>query len=306
MNRKLASNSLEECIEIFRQMYLIRVFEFQLHRLVSDAGVFSRFITPSAGQEAVSVGVCAALRPRDRLALSYRSHAAFLARGADLGRLLAEILGRRAGYCGGRTVGIYTAVPSLGIIHTSPIVAGQIPVATGSALASWIDEDDSITVCFFGDGAVAEGAFHESLNIAALLSLPVVFVCENNGHAVRTSFRKHSPVDSIAQRASAYGINSADIDGNDPFQIREAAQEAIERARKGKGPFLIECRTQLLLGHNANIISPKSVEELRQAWCETDPVHKLRLELLGHKTIKLRAIEESIERQVDESGRFCS
>jgi pyruvate dehydrogenase E1 component alpha subunit len=245
-----------ECVGAYEQLYLIRAFELGLSEAVANDALMSRHVLLSVGQEAISVGVVAALDRRDRLALTYRSHATLLARGADITRLAAEVLGRQAGYCGGRAGG-HVLIPEIGNIDTSVVVGAAIPTGTGSALASWIDSDSCVTACFFGDGAVSEGAFHEALNMAALWRLPIVYICENNRMATNTGYTSYSPVGNVADRAAAYGIPAVGLNGHDPFVVRAAARAAVARARTGEGPTLLECATRLLIGHFANAASPQ-------------------------------------------------
>jgi pyruvate dehydrogenase E1 component alpha subunit len=281
--------------DAYRLMYLIRAFELRVRDLVAGTPI-ARFTHLSAGQEAVAVGVCATLLGRDRLALTYRNHAVHLARGADPGRLMAEVLGRTAGYCGGRAGSMHAVAPELGVIDASAIVSGNIPIGTGSALTSWIRSDGVVTACFFGDGAVGEGAFHESLNMAALWRLPIVYVCENNGYAMSTPFSATSPVATVAERASAYALPAQTIDGDDVFAVHEAAARAVSAARTGGGPTLLECRTSLLEGHFVG---------LRPAGAGgqgADPLHRLRAEIGDTRATR---IEAAVDVSVADAARFA-
>jgi TPP-dependent pyruvate/acetoin dehydrogenase alpha subunit len=292
-------------VDLYRRMYMIRAFELQVQDLVKNTS-FARFVHLSAGQEAVAVGVCTALHKSDYVTLTYRCHGVLIARGADPERVLAEILGKRTGYCGGLAGSMHIVIPELGVLDATAIVSGNMPIAVGSALTSWLQEDRAVTVCFFGDGAVAEGSFHESMNLAALWKLPVVFVCENNHYAMATPFAAHSPIENIASRATAYGIPSAEIDGNDVFAVRATAEEAIAWARAGNGPYLIECHTCLLQGHYVNHIRKETdVEQLQQAY--GDPVHRLYRQLmtadLGNEITNIESEIEAHLKQVVESVR---
>ncbi len=292
-------------LDVYKQMYRIRTFELQVQAVVANNHYMSRFNALSVGQEATVVGVCAALQNDDRLALSYRCHGGLLARGADPKLLMAEILGKATGYCGGRAGPGQIMVPSLGVIDSSGIVAGQIPVGTGSALATWIDKKDVVTICFFGDGAVSEGAFHESLNFAALWKLPIIYICENNGYASSKAFSTYSPVPNVADRAPAYNIPCFQVDGNEVFDVMQAAQHAIKRARDDSGPSLIECHTQLLLGHFANSTTRKSAEDLL-SWSDCDPVYKLRNKLLSAQLeCEVQTIEEQVDQDIEAAVTFA-
>jgi TPP-dependent pyruvate/acetoin dehydrogenase alpha subunit len=235
-------------VALYRVMCLIRAFELRLRDLVAGTPA-ARFTHLGVGQEAVAAGACAALGPGDRVALTYRNHAVQLARGADPAKLLAETLGRPGGYCTGRAGSMHVVAREVGVIDASAIVSGNIPIGSGSAFASRYTGDGAVTVCFFGDGAVGEGAFHEAMNIAALWRLPAVYLCENNGFAMATPFAATSPVASVADRAAGYGVPAASVDGNDAFVVHAAVCDAVHRARGGAGPSLVECRTQLLEGH---------------------------------------------------------
>lgn len=292
-------------LELYKQMYLIRTFELQLRSILEGDPALSRFVHLSVGQESVAVGVCAALRPTDFLALSYRNHGVLLARGADCRPMMAEILGKATGVCGGRAGSMHLLDSSLGIVDASGIVGGQIPIANGSALAAWMDQSDSVTVCFFGDGAIAEGSFHESLNIASLLNLPVVYVCENNQQAVRTPYTRYSPVAAPVERAAAYGIPAVQINDSDVLEIRRVTLEAVNRARTRQGPTFIECKTRLFLGHYANSAPLDRVEEARRG-INGDPVLELRSRLSAEGFERgLTAIEERIRQEVYDAAAFA-
>lgn len=291
-------------VTFYETMYGIRAFETHLNQLVSGSGI-ARFIHLSIGQEAIAAGVCAALLPTDFVTLTYRNHGVLLARGASPHRLLAEILGKSAGYCGGRAGSMHIVAGELGVVDASAVVSANIPIATGSGLASWLQGDSAVTACFFGDGAASEGGFHESLNMAALWKLPVVYVCENNGYAMSTSFERYSPVPGVAGRAAAYGIPSVEVDGNDVHAVYAAAQEAIDRARSGGGPALIECRTRLLQGHYVGHRSAGD-EAPRVAWEAIDPVPRLRAQLAAAMDEKdIAAIETKLDAHMQAAAEFA-
>ena len=242
-----AKLSTSELLQLYAGMCLIREVEQRLSGLFSD-GEIPGFIHLSIGQEAVPVGIAAALQPGDTLASNHRGHGHAIAKGLDLSRFFLEILGRREGYCGGRGGSMHVADMSVGMLGANGIVGAGLPIAVGSALAHKLRKNGNIATVFFGDGALAEGVLHESFNLAALWSLSVLFVCENNG------WSEFSPASrQIAAKASglasAFGIGSETVDGNDVVAVRAAALAAVGRIRDGSGPFLIECETTRIRGH---------------------------------------------------------
>ena len=226
----------------------IRYFEEAVRELIQQ-GKLAGLVHLSIGQEAIAAGVCQALRPDDTIASTHRGHGHIIAKGADLSRMFAELLGRESGYCRGRGGSMHIADLSLGILGANGIVAGGIPLAVGAAYAHQRQATDRVSVAFFGDGAVNQGAFHESLNLAAVWQLPAIFVCENNGHADSVAQSRHQRQLQISLRAQGYGISGLTIDGNDTLAVYQAASQAVERARKGNGPTLIECLTYRHYSH---------------------------------------------------------
>jgi acetoin:2,6-dichlorophenolindophenol oxidoreductase subunit alpha len=235
-------------LEMYRRMQRIRQFELKLKEL-SIGSEIPGFIHLSIGEEASAVGICAALRPTDRITSTHRGHGHLIAKGGELERMLAEIFGKRTGYCKGKGGSMHIVDYSLGILGANGIVGGGIPIATGSALAARVTKRDDVTACFFGDGAANEGTFHEGLNLAGVLKLPAIYVCENNGYQVFTSMESVTAGKSIAGRAAAYGMPGFAIDGNDVLEVYRHASEAVARARNGEGPTLLECRTYRWEGH---------------------------------------------------------
>jgi TPP-dependent pyruvate/acetoin dehydrogenase alpha subunit len=235
-------------LEMYRRMQRIRQFELKLKDLTIRSEI-PGFIHLSIGEEASAVGICAALRPTDRITSTHRGHGHLIAKGGELERMLAEIFGKRTGYCKGKGGSMHIVDYSLGILGANGIVGGGIPIATGSALAAKVTKRDDVTACFFGDGAANEGTFHEGLNLAGVLKLPAIYVCENNGYQVFTSMESVTAGKSIAGRAAAYGMPGFAIDGNDVLEVYRYATEAVARARNGEGPTLLECRTYRWEGH---------------------------------------------------------
>ncbi|MEO5832308.1 MAG: thiamine pyrophosphate-dependent dehydrogenase E1 component subunit alpha [Nakamurella sp.] len=238
----------QEQAELLRQMIRIRRFEEKVAQLFKR-GQLPGFVHLYLGEEAVAVGVCSALRPDDRITSTHRGHGHLLAKGATVDRMMAELFGRVDGYCRGKGGSMHIVSFALGIMGTNGIVGGGIPIGTGSA---WGDQHlgrDTVTVVFFGDGAANQGVFFESMNLAAIWKLPVIFVCENNGYTEWTPTEKLT-AGRIVDRGSPMGIPGDLVDGNDVVAVREATDKAVARARAGEGPTLIEARTYRWHGHN--------------------------------------------------------
>jgi pyruvate dehydrogenase E1 component alpha subunit len=238
----------ERLLQMYRTMQQIRQFESRIRDL-AIASEIPGFVHVSIEEEASATGVCAALRKTDRITSTHRGHGHLIAKGGELRRMMAEIFGRRTGYCKGKGGSMHIVDFSLGILGANGIVGAGLPITAGSALAAQITGRDDVTACFFGDGASNEGTFHEALNLAAIWKLPAVFVCENNGFGEFTPMIAVTAVKDIATRAQAYGIPGHIVDGNDVFEVYRYAAEAVARARAGNGPTLIECKTYRWEGH---------------------------------------------------------
>ncbi len=296
-----------QLLSMFSTMVKIRRVEERLLDIFAQ-GKIPGFIHVSIGQEAVPVGVCSALRPDDYISNTHRGHGQAIAKGADLKRFMAEIYGRIDGYCKGRSGSMHIASRELGIIGSNGVVAGGIPISLGTAFASTYKGNDRVTACFFGDGATNEGAFHESLNLAALWNLPMVFCCENNGWAEFTPQKVHTRLEDLSLRAAAYGIPGVTVDGDDVLKVLKEAEKAVARARKGEGPTLLECKTHRWFGHFAGDAqkyrSPKEIEEVRKF----DPVLKFRNLLLEMKVVTPKGVEEieaRVKAEIDEAVAFA-
>jgi pyruvate dehydrogenase E1 component alpha subunit len=207
------------------------------------------FVHLSIGQEAVSVGVCTVLRSDDQIASTHRGHGHVIAKGGDLNKLMAELYGRVTGYCRGKGGSMHIFAPEIGVLGTNGIVGGGIPHAVGAALSHKLLGRDNVAVAFFGDGASNQGVFFESMNLAALWALPVVFVCENNFYSEWTNYERLTASTRISDRGAPFGIPSVQVDGTDVLAVRDATAEAVRRARAGRGPSLIEARTYIYCGH---------------------------------------------------------
>ena len=266
-------------LELLRRMALIRDFE-QMAYLRYLQGEIPGTLHQSQGQEAVAVGVCGLLRPDDWITSTHRPHGHALAKGMPPTEALAEIYGKKTGCVGGRGGSMHLGNPDLGIFPPTAIVGGGLTLAPGIGLALSRGSTDAVVVCFFGDGASNEGAFHEGVNFAAVKRLPVVFVCENNSYGASTPFSETTLNTDVASKAQAYGIPSERVDGMDVLAVRAAAARAIERARAGDGPSLIECLTYRYVGHSRGDARGYRSRDEEAAWKARDPILKLREWLL--------------------------
>jgi len=283
--------------EMLRQMLTIRRFE---ERASADyhAGKIYGVVHCYIGQEAVAVGVCAALNGDDRIISTHRGHGHCIAKGADLNRMMAELYGRQTGYCKGKGGSMHIADFGIGMLGANGIVAGGIAIVTGAGLAAQMEGNGGVAVSFFGDGASNAGPFHECLNIAATWKLPMVYVCENNLYAAQTTAASTQALNDVAARAAAYGIPGVIVDGNDIFAIYQATNRAVERARAGGGPTLIECKTYRWRARTERKTQPDPREKSEiEAWKQTDPIVRLERQLRdqGHLSDTER---ESMERDV--------
>jgi TPP-dependent pyruvate/acetoin dehydrogenase alpha subunit len=275
-SRERAEQTLEE---LYEELLRIRLFEDVSHRLFMQ-NELEGSIHLYQGQEAVSVGVCSVLEPRDSVAATYRGHGALLARGCKPEALFAELLGRSTGVCGGRAGSMNIVDLQHGVIGCFAIVGGSIAAATGAALASQLSHDGSVAVAFFGDGAVNQAYFHECLNFASVRQLPVVYVCENNQYGEFTAYASVTAGGKIAARVDAYGMPGFEVDGNDVIAVRTAARQAVDVARSGGGPTLLECHTYRHKGHSRHD-DPRRYrpQEEVDAWFARDPLTMLSASL---------------------------
>jgi pyruvate dehydrogenase E1 component alpha subunit len=293
---------------MYHTMVRIRLFEQRIMELFQQ-GRLPGFLHVSIGQEAVPTGVCAHLRPNDYISSTHRGHGDVIAKGARLDRMMAELYGKKTGYCKGKGGSMHIADLELGILGANGIVGAGIPIATGTALAFKMRRTDQVAVCFFGDGGANTGAFHEGLNLASVWHLPVVFVCQNNQYAESTPQRVHQKIKDIAVRAVAYDIPGETVDGMDVLEVYRVAGEAIARARGGGGPTLIECKTYRFYGHYVGdpgtaYRRPEEVEE----WKQRDPIVAFRRRLLAEgmaTEAELTAIDAAVQGELEAAIRFA-
>ena len=265
--------STDLCIEMYRQMVLIRHFEELALQLRLEDRIHG-VVHPYSGQEAIAVGVCANLRVTDRIVSNHRGHGHCIAKGADINRMMAELFGRRTGYCKGKGGSMHIADFDAGMLGANGIVGAGLPITAGAGVAAQLEGSDAVAVGFFGDGATGEGPFHESLNIASLLKLPVVWVCENNQYAAETPVGTGLSAHNVADFAAGYQMPGYVIDGNDVLAVYAAASEAVRRARAGQGPTLLECKTWRRHGHAfRNVMAPdRRPPDLIAHWEARDPI----------------------------------
>jgi TPP-dependent pyruvate/acetoin dehydrogenase alpha subunit len=258
---------------LYRTMVAIRGFELLSERLLKR-GELTGNVHLSIGQEAVAAGVCDVLRRDDHITTTHRGHGHCLAKGGEPERMYAELLGRATGYCGGKAGSMHIADPATGNLGATAIVGGGIAMAAGAALSAQVRGTDAVAVAFFGEGAVAEGSFHEALNLAAVWELPLVLVCENNGYAELTPVAVHLRA-KVHELATPHGIPGMQVDGNDALAVRAAADAAVTRARAGDGPTLLECATYRWSGHYVGDPERYRSKEEVAAWRERDPLPRL-------------------------------
>jgi TPP-dependent pyruvate/acetoin dehydrogenase alpha subunit len=287
----------DRLLAIYRSMLLIRQFEEQVRRLAA-AGAVPGLVHLCAGQEATAVGICAALAPDDVIASSHRGHGHCLAKGAAPDRLMAEILGRQAGYCRGRSGSLHVSDAATCNLGTNGIVGGGVPLATGAALSAKVRGTKQVAVCFFGDGALNQGIVFEAMNMAAIWALPVLFVCENNGYGEYTAIADVAAGTSLTGRGTVFDIPSPMIDGMDVVAVHAAAATAVARARAGGGPSFLVCNTWRYGGHHAGDKQGYKDREEAAAWEAKDPILRLARELI-EAGIADQAALDGITRGVD-------
>src|SRR5271170_217209 len=287
----------EEQREMLRRMLTIRRFE---ERASADylAGKIYGVVHCYIGEEAVAVGVCSALGQGDRIISTHRGHGHCIAKGADLNRMMAELYGRQTGYCKGKGGSMHIADFGIGMLGANGIVAGGIAIVTGAGLAAQMEGKGGVAVSFFGDGASNAGPFHECLNIAASWKLPMLYVCENNQWAAQTSAAATHALSDVAARAAGYGIPGIVVDGNDIFAVYQAASRAVERARAGDGPTLIECKTYRWRAHTERKGQPDPRDQAEiEAWRRRDPIAELERRLKDQGDLDA-AERQALERDI--------
>lgn len=292
---------------LYRKMLAIRRFEEKAAELYLK-GELPGFLHSSIGQEAVPVGACSVLRPDDYIISTHRGHGDIIAKGANLNRMMAELYGKRTGYCKGKGGSMHIADLDLGILGAVGVVGSCIPIANGAALAAQMNRTGQVVVAFFGDGASNTGAFHEALNMGATWNLPIVFVCQNNCVGLSTPQCVHQKIKNISVRSAAYDIPGVTVDGMDVLAVRAACEKAVARARSGGGPTLIEAKTYRYLGHFVGEPGTdyRTKEEL-EWWKQRDAIEGFKKHLLREKIAgedELVRIETEVEEAVRQSVQY--
>jgi len=288
-----------ELLKLYTTMQTIRLFEdriVDLYAKGSVPGLAHLYI----GEEAVAAGVCSALRDDDYITSTHRGHGHVIAKGAQLKPMMAELFGKKTGYCKGKGGSMHIADMNIGILGANGIAGGGSPIAVGAGWSAKWRGTDQVTACFFGDDASNNGTFHESLNLASLHKLPVLFVCENNMYGISVCQAKHQPITDIATRATSYDMPGVVVDGNDVVAVRAAAAKAVKRARAGEGPTLIECKTYRWRGHHEG--DPNQGARYRtkdeiQVWKEKCPIERFSKQLIREKTAPRKRLNE-IKREI--------
>src|ERR1700685_382983 len=309
MSERLVTERIspELLLAYYKKLLELRLFEVKVQELYRN-GRLPGFVHLYVGEEAVAVGVCSNLEAPDLVFSTHRGHGHALAKGVPSRIVLAELWGKSTGSSGGRGGSMHLYAPEYGFMGTNGIVGAPIPLATGAALSAKLKKKSGVVVCFFGDGAVNSGSFHEAVNLGAVWNLPVVYVCENNLYATEMAFQRATKNTSVASRAAAYGMLGVEVDGQDVVAVHQAAQAAIERARHRGGPTLIEFQNYRYVGHHEGDPGTdyRTREEVQQ-WKQKDPVKLARKRLLdsGMNESKLADADLEIERLIDDAVEFA-
>ncbi|MCX6090199.1 MAG: thiamine pyrophosphate-dependent dehydrogenase E1 component subunit alpha [Candidatus Atribacteria bacterium] len=294
-------------LEAYRKMVKIRIFETRVLYLFLQnliRGPVHLYI----GEEAVAVGVCSALRKDDYITSTHRGHGHCIAKGGDVRRMMAELLGKKTGYCKGKGGSMHITDLSIGILGANGIVGAGTPIAVGAGYALKLKKSDQIVTCFFGDAAANQGSVHEAMNMAAIWDLPVLFVCENNLYGISTGLREVTRVTDLAKRAEGYGFPGITVDGNNFFEVYETTREMVERVRSGRGPVLLEAKTYRHEGHDIGDPCVYRTKEEVEEWKRKDPIPRMEKELQYRKVLnqsEISMIRTQIEQEVDEAVEFA-
>jgi len=292
---------------MYRKMNEIRYFEEHVW------DVYTRGLMPGLahlyiGEEGVAVGTCAALRDDDYITSTHRGHGHCLAKGGKLDRMMAEIMGKESGYCRGKGGSMHIADMSVGILGANGIVGGGFGIATGAAFSAKMRKTDQVAVCFFGDGAANQGIMMETINMAVIWNLPVIYLCENNQYGEHTAFEKVTGVENIADRGPGFGIESKIMDGQDVMEVYNVVATAVEKARSGKGPTLLEAKTYRYRGHHVGDSGYYRTDDEVKSWMENkDPIKRLGDHMIASKVTtqdELDALAETIEEEVESAVEF--
>lgn len=297
-----------KAVEIYAKMTRIRFFEERVAELFAE-GELPGFVHLYIGEEASAVGVCSNLATEDYITSTHRGHGHCIAKGGDVARMMAELMGKRTGYNKGKGGSMHLASTELGILGANGVVAAGMPIAVGAALSAQFQKNGRVTVAFFGDGATNQGTFHEAVNFASVFGLPVVFVCENNQYGVGTRITESTNIKDIATRAISYGIPGEIVDGQDVLKVREASAKLIERARSGYGPALLECKTWRYRAHfeGEPDTAYKSKDEEAE-WSKRDPILVARKACIDAALLtaeEMDGIEREVHGEIESAVEFA-
>ncbi len=301
LSKEFKKNLLEKLIKI-------RLFEEKTIELFQKAKILG-YLHPYIGEEAVAVGACSALKKNDYIVSTHRGHGHCIAKGADIKKMMAELFAKETGYCKGRGGSMHIADTELGMLGANGIVAAGLPIAVGAGFSCKMDNDGKVVASFFGDGASNNGVFHESLNMAAIFGLPVVFICENNRYAISMCSDDSVACKDISKRSSAYDMPGLTVDGSDVVQVYDAVTDAVENARRGKGPTLIEAKTYRFYGHHPNDPAEyRDKKEENYYKNKKDPVKNFKEKILAEKVMdkdEIDKIQDSIRQEVEKAVVFA-
>jgi TPP-dependent pyruvate/acetoin dehydrogenase alpha subunit len=303
----MAELTKDKLLWIYERMRLIREFENRAADLFAQ-GKVPGFVHLYAGEEAIAVGVCALLTDHDYITSTHRGHGHCIAKGVDIKAMMGELYGKATGSCNGKGGSMHIADVTKGMLGANGIVGAGGPLACGAGLTAKVKGTDQVTICFFGDGASEQGTMHESMNLASIWKLPVVFVCENNGFAQTTPTQYHCAAQDIADRATGYSMPGFGVDGTDLFAVYEAASEAIARARRGEGPTLIECKAFRYYGHFQGDNLSYYTEEDKAKQKTRDPIDKFAKRVVERKLLseaELAEIDARAKKVLDEAVQFA-
>ena len=305
------NKSKEMILKIYRNAVAIRAFELAAHEQYAN-GLLAGSVHLYAGEEGVAAGVCGVMNSDDYITSTHRGHGHLIAKGGNLKLMMAELAGKATGYCKGKGGSMHICDMDLGILGSNGIVGAGLPIAVGAGFACQYYGKGQVCACFFGDGASNRGTFHESLNMASEMKLPVIYVLENNFYAISGSQRELTTLENLSDRAKAYAIPGVTVDGNDVMAVIDAADEAVTRARKGEGPTLLECKTWRRFGHwegdpDIRLFTYRS-KEVHEAWLKRDPLPKFRNDIIqgGYATAEeLNDIEKGVDKEIEEAIEFA-
>ncbi len=294
-------------MDIYDKMLKIRAFETVAMNSFAE-GKIPGFVHLYIGEEAIASGVCENLKDSDYITSTHRGHGHIIAKGGDLKYMMAELFGKSTGYCKGKGGSMHIADATKGILGANGIVGAGHDIVVGAGMSAQYRGTDQVAICFFGDASTNQGTFHESLNMASVWKLPVVYVCENNGYGISVSQKRHQNIKNVADRAKAYGIPGVTVDGNDPVAVYEASKTAVERARNGEGPTLIECKTYRQRGHFEGDAANYKPKEEQEEWLKKDPIPRFEKYLVENNIAsedELKKVQKSVDDQIKEAVEFA-